>query len=94
MRAVFRGRPGGLLWFDPEVVETCSSEVGRDDLGTTTREQVESQRDYASEDEAIEQLQAICRQAERRATAPTTTTTSTTTTTAPSQVTTSTTAPA
>ncbi len=92
--AVFRGRPGGLLWFDPEVVETCSSEVGRDDLGTTTREQVESQRDYGSEDEAIEQLQAICRQAERRAGAPATTTTSTTTTTAPSQVTTSTTTPA
>jgi hypothetical protein len=48
--AIFRGRPGGLLWLDPEQVETTS--LQRDDVPQDTLDILEAGKEEASLEEA------------------------------------------
>lgn len=91
--AVFEGRPGGLLWFDPTLVESTGVDV--DDLTPVLRESVEAEPEFASFDEARRFLANLADQLDRSGptstTPPTVTTTSTmrSTTTTEGSVTTS-----
>lgn len=82
--AVFEGRPGGFLWFQPSLVE--STGVQLDDLAPVLRDRIEATPEFASFADAESFLANVAEQ--QAAARPTTTTTSTTSTS-----TTSTTAP-
>ena len=78
---IFRGRPGGVLWFDPELVDGTGideddvpAEVRRDLVDGVSRPSLDSARRYvANIEDRIEELEPP----------PTTTTTTSSTTTAP-----------
>jgi PPM family protein phosphatase len=76
--AVFQGRPGGILWFDPTFVE--STGVDADDLTPVLRSSVEERPQFATFDDARRYLANLAEQLDRARPAPTTTTTTTTTT--------------
>ena len=86
--AIFRGRPGGLLWIDPELVST--SEIDREQVPEARVVDIESGVEQASLADARRYVANVREQAEEleattSTTAPTTTTTrppGTTTTTA------------
>jgi PPM family protein phosphatase len=48
--AIFRGRPGGLLWIDPDLVER--TELSRDDVPARYRSSIESGQQYSRLSEA------------------------------------------
>ncbi len=75
--AVFQGRPGGLLWFDPTLVESTGVEL--DDLTPVLRDAVQARPEFASFDDARRYLANLADQLDR-ATTTTTTRPSTTTT--------------
>jgi PPM family protein phosphatase len=75
--AVFQGRPGGLLWFDPTLVESTGVDI--DELTPVLRDTVEAQPEFASFDEARRYLANLAEQLSRIS-PPTTTTTTTGTT--------------
>ena len=79
---VYRGRPGGVLWFKPTI--SAVSEVSVDDLPPTVVSDVESERTFSSSLAAQKFLQFV-------ESATTTTTTSTTTTSTTSTTSTTTT---
>ncbi len=78
--AVFQGRPGGLLWFDPSLVE--STGVQLEELTPVLRERIEAVPEFASLDEAEAFLANVAEQqaASRPSTTTTTSTTSSTST--------------
>jgi PPM family protein phosphatase len=94
--AVFQGRPGGLLWFDPTLVESTGVEL--DELTPVLRDAIEARPEFASFDEASRYLANLAEQLQRPGATTTTSTTTTTTTrprataTAPGGTTTSSTA--
>jgi protein phosphatase len=76
---IYRGRPGGLLWIDPEQVESTS--IQRDDVPADTIDILESGKEQASLDEAQTYVANLeDRIAEQRGTDEETTPSSTTTT--------------
>jgi PPM family protein phosphatase len=77
--AIFKGKPGGVLWFDPTLEET--TRIDRDDVPAARLAQLDDGREVSSLDEAEEYLENLEDQIERSQ--PTTTTTSTTATTLP-----------
>lgn len=87
--AIFKGRPGGLLWIDPELVEVTS--VTRSDVPANARDAIQAGHEESSLDDAQAYVENLEEQVETRRQA--TTTTSSTTTTAPT-TTTASTAPA
>lgn len=90
---VFRGKPGGVLFFDPEVV--THSKLTRDDVLPLYIDDVEAGMEFTSEGAALRYISRLTEAAEEAEAASTTTTVATTTTTTvPGQTTTSTTAPA
>ena len=89
--AIYRGKPGGVLWISPELDE--ETDVSRDDLPADVREAIDGDVEFGSRADAVNYLvtlESIIEERERAAEAATTTTTTTTTTTS---TTTSTTAP-
>jgi PPM family protein phosphatase len=85
--AVFQGRPGGLLWFDPTLVESTGVDI--DELTPVLRDTVEAQPEFATFDDARRFLENLAEQMSRIS-PPTTTTTTTSTT--PGTITTTTSA--
>ena len=85
--AVFQGRPGGILWFDPTLVESTGVDI--DDLTPVLRDSVEAQPEFTSFDEARRFLANLADQLERSS-PPTTVVEDTTTTTRPRRLTTTT----
>jgi protein phosphatase len=91
--AVYRGKPGGVLWVDPELVET--TDLTRSDLPQDVRSAVAGNKEFGSQGAAtryVVTLQSIVSDQEKATT--TTSTTSTTTTTTKPKASTTTTAPA
>ena len=92
--AVYQGKPGGVLWIDPELQET--TQIERSDLPEDARAMVAGNKEFGSEAAAtrfIVTLQSIIDQQEEDENA-TTSTTVTTTTPAATTTVTATTAPA
>jgi serine/threonine protein phosphatase PrpC len=80
--AVYQGRPGGLLWFEPTLVESTGVDV--DELTPVLREAVERRPEFASFEDATRYLANLADQLQRSTTTTTTPRpTSTTTTTRP-----------
>lgn len=83
--AVFEGRPGGFLWFEPEEVE--STGVSLDELTPVLRDAIEAEPEFGTFDEARRYLANVADQLNRAGTSSTTSSvpssTSTTSTTAP-----------
>jgi PPM family protein phosphatase len=80
--AIFRGRPGGLLWFDPTLVEHKAQPTG-DELLPAQRTELEAGHEVASKKEADRYVNNLRQEVEARRAAeapPPTTTTPTTTT--------------
>ncbi|HTJ74538.1 MAG TPA: Stp1/IreP family PP2C-type Ser/Thr phosphatase [Acidimicrobiales bacterium] len=81
--AIFRGRPGGLLWFDPTLVEHKAQPTG-DDLLPAQRTELEAGHQVASKKEADRYVNNLRQEVEARRAAeappPTTTTVAPTTT--------------
>ncbi|MBK5224864.1 MAG: Stp1/IreP family PP2C-type Ser/Thr phosphatase [Acidimicrobiia bacterium] len=74
--AVFQGRPGGLLWFEPKFVESTGVELS--ELTPVLRDRIEAEPTFASFDEAEAYLANMAEQLERSGgSEPATTTTST-----------------
>lgn len=69
--AVFEGRPGGFLWFEPQLVESTGVDI--DDLTDVLRGTVEAEPEFATFDEARRFLANLAEQLDR--VSPTTTTT-------------------
>ncbi len=80
--AVFQGRPGGFLWFEPTEVE--STGVGIDELTPVLREGIEETPEFGTEADARAYLANVAEQLDRaggrRSTTSTTSTTSSTST--------------
>lgn len=89
--AIFKGRPGGLLWIEPELVDT--SQLARDRVPEDRVDELESGVEQSSLGDAEAYVERITERAEQLS--PTTTTTSTTapTTTTTRPTTTTTAAP-
>jgi protein phosphatase len=86
--AIFRGRPGGLLWFDPTLVEHKAQPAGAE-LLPAQRTELEAGHEVASKKEADRYVNNLRQEVEaRRALPPTTTTVPATTTTTLSTTTT------
>jgi serine/threonine protein phosphatase PrpC len=83
--AIFRGRPGGVLWLDPELVDTTT--LGRDRVPADATDDVADGQEYGSRDEAEAYVERLV----ERAVELTPTTTTSTTTTRPGGLTTTTT---
>ena len=83
--AIYQGKPGGVLWIDPKLVET--TDITRADLPEDVRGAVAANKEFGSEAAAtrfVVTLQAIVDdQADATSTTTTSTSTSTTSTTAP-----------
>jgi protein phosphatase len=83
--AIFQGRPGGVLWIDPELVET--SELARDRVPEDRVDELDAGIEQSSLHEARGYVERVTERSERlsstttAATRPTTTTTAGTTTT-------------
>lgn len=87
--AIYRGKPGGVLWIDPQLKET--TEITKNDLPEDVRLAVADNNRFASEAAAtryVVTLQAIVDKQDAATTTTTTSTTSTTSTTAPKVTTT------
>ncbi|MCB0978413.1 MAG: Stp1/IreP family PP2C-type Ser/Thr phosphatase [Acidimicrobiales bacterium] len=89
--AVFRGKPGGVLFFEPEVV--MRTEVTRDDVQPMFSDDIENGKEFSSEAAARRYVNKVTNSAENEAPATTTTTEPTTTTTTRRGATTTTTPP-
>ncbi len=70
--AVFQGRPGGLLWFEPTMVESTGLDIA--ELTPVLRASVESEPQFASFDEARIFLANLADQLDRQPSSTTTTT--------------------
>ena len=79
--AVFQGRPGGLLWFEPELVESTGVDI--DDLTPVLRDAIAAQPEFATFDDAARYLANVAEQMQRPSATTTTTRPSATTTTRP-----------
>jgi PPM family protein phosphatase len=83
--AIFRGRPGGLLWIDPELVERTG--LSRDNVPARWQATISSGREYGGLSEARDFVANVARDAglgpDGRPTTTTTRPTTTTTTTGP-----------
>jgi PPM family protein phosphatase len=82
--AVYQGRPGGLLMWDPTLVAT--TKITHADLPDAINESVESRREFSDKDSALDFVDTVRRRAAEFASTTTTTTTTlptTTTTVAP-----------
>jgi serine/threonine protein phosphatase PrpC len=75
--AVFRGRPGGVLWVDPELEERTSLRLT--DVPPARRDDLESGKEVADREEAERFVENLRDEAERLGVATTTTTTTSTT---------------
>jgi PPM family protein phosphatase len=74
--AIFQGRPGGVLWIDPELVDTTDLE--RERVPADTTDELVAGQQYGSRAEAEDYIARLTERAERLS--PTTTSTTTTTT--------------
>jgi protein phosphatase len=90
--AIYKGKPGGVLWIEPELVET--TDIVRSDLPQDVRGAVADHKEFGSEGAATRYVVTLQAIVEDRTEATTTTTTSTTTTTTKPKASTTTTAPA
>jgi protein phosphatase len=72
--AIFRGRPGGLLWFDPTLVERKAQPTG-DDLLPAQRTELQAGHEVASKKEADRYVNNLRQEVDARRTAPSTSTT-------------------
>ena len=88
--AIFRGRPGGLLWFDPTLVERKAQPTG-DELLPAQRTELQAGHEVASKKEADRYVNNLRQEVEARRAPPSTTTTVPLQTTTTSVATTSTT---
>jgi PPM family protein phosphatase len=84
--AIYKGRPGGLLWIDPELVEVTDLE--RDRVPASSREDITSGVEQTSLGDAHRYVANMIEQADERTATTTTTAPPTTTTTAPRPATT------
>jgi protein phosphatase len=75
--AIFRGRPGGLLWFDPTLVERKAQPTGAD-LLPAQRIELEAGHQVGSKKEADRYVNNLRQEVEARRAPPETTTTTTT----------------
>ena len=75
--AIFRGRPGGLLWFDPTLVERKQQPAGSE-LLPAQRTQLEAGHEVASKAAADRYVNNLRQEVEARRPPPTTTTSTTT----------------
>jgi protein phosphatase len=75
--AIYRGRPGGLLWIEPELVETTDLTLA--DVRSTYVPDIEGDKEVATLDDAHDYIDNV--QRAERSTTPSSTTTSTTPTT-------------
>jgi serine/threonine protein phosphatase PrpC len=73
--AIFKGRPGGLLWVDPDLVETF--DLARDDVPPSQLADIEGGVERGSLAEAEDYVANVTERAEELAPEPTTTTTTT-----------------
>jgi protein phosphatase len=89
--AIFRGRPGGLLWIDPELVET--SDLERDRVPQDRIDELDAGLEQGSLDEARGYVERITERADELTPTTTSTTTTRPTTTTSSTVPTTTAAP-
>jgi PPM family protein phosphatase len=80
--AIFRGRPGGLLWFDPTLVERKAQPTGAE-LLPAQRIALEAGHEVSSKAAADRYVNNLRQEVEARRAATATTTTTTTTTTLP-----------
>jgi serine/threonine protein phosphatase PrpC len=78
---IFRGKPGGVLWFDPELVEATTLTL--DQVQPALRDEVEGAREAGSLDAAEAFVTNLTTSTTTTTTTSTTTSTSTTTTTIP-----------
>ena len=76
--ALYRGKPGGVLWFDPSVVDT--RDISRADTVEPFRSQVAANKQFGSRDEADRFLRNLREQVEQDQASTSTTTAPTTTT--------------
>ena len=84
--AIYRGRPGGLLWIDPTLEQATG--VGLDEIPEANHAAVRAGREFTTLDDAEAYVERINeRWREDNAPPPTTTTTSTTSTTTPTPTT-------
>ena len=75
--AIFRGKPGGVLWIQPELAET--TELDADQVPAAFRQDVEAGHETATLDDARRYVDNLVEQYERTTTTTTTSTTTTTT---------------
>jgi protein phosphatase len=87
--AIFKGRPGGVLWIDPKLVDTFDLE--RERVPADTVEDVSEGHEASSRTEAQDYVDRLIERADQLSPTTTTTTSSTTTTTRPGGLTTTTT---
>ena len=76
--AIFRGKPGGVLWLDPELVDT--TEIAVDDVPPAYVDAVTAGKEVSSRGEAEDYVANLQDQIDATSTTTTTSTTSTTTT--------------
>jgi serine/threonine protein phosphatase PrpC len=89
--AIFEGRPGGVLWVDPKLVETF--DLDREDVPPSQLSDIDDGVERGSLSEAEDYVANVTERAEELAPEPTTTTTDSTTTTRPTGTTRSTSSP-
>ena len=90
--AIFRGRPGGLLWFDPTLVERKQQPTG-DELLPAQRVELDAGQEVKSKAAADRYVNNLRQEVEARRATTTTTAPPTTTSTSTSSSTTSTSRP-
>jgi protein phosphatase len=92
--AIYQGKPDGVLWFDPTLVET--TELTRDDVPENQLDELEAGHEVSSVDDAHQYVDNLAEaRAEQTGTSTSTTRPTTTTATTPATpTTTGTTAPA
>ena len=76
--AVFKGKPGGVLWFDPSLEETTA--FTRDDVPPAVRPDLEAGKEFGDRDDVNRYLRNLRDQIQGETTTTTTTSTSTSTT--------------
>jgi PPM family protein phosphatase len=79
--AIFRGKPGGVLWIQPELAET--TELTADQVPAASRQDVAAGREEPSLESARRYVDNLVEQYERTTTTTTSTTSTTTTTVVP-----------
>jgi serine/threonine protein phosphatase PrpC len=86
--AIFKGRPGGVLWIDPELVDT--TDLARERVPADTVDDVTEGHEAGSRGEAEQYVERLTERADQLSPTTTTTTTTTTSTTRPGGLTTTT----